>query len=51
MADDFCKFLDAMMTKYTLKPAAKREYHRDSTMSKAGIMVIMIPFHDPGYVV
>ena len=28
MADDFCKFFDAMMTKYTLKPATKRKYHR-----------------------
>ena len=28
MADDFCKFFDAMMTKYTFKPATKRKYHR-----------------------
>ena len=49
MADDFCKFFDAMMTKYTLKPATKRKYHRDSTMSKAEIMLIMILFHDSGY--
>ena len=28
MADDFCKFFEAMMTKYTLKPATKRKYHR-----------------------
>ncbi len=42
MADDFCKFFDAMMAKYTLKPTAKRKYHRDSTMSKAEIMLIMI---------
>ena len=48
MADDFCKFLDGMMTKYTLKPATKRKYHRDSTMSKADIMLIMILFHDSG---
>ena len=34
MADEFCKFFDAMMTKYTLKPAKKRKYHRDSTMSR-----------------
>ena len=33
MADEFCKFFDAMMTKYTLKLAKKRKYHRDSTMS------------------
>lgn len=46
MADDFCKSFDAMMTKYTLKPTTKRKYYRDSTMSKAEIMLIMILFHD-----
>lgn len=35
MADDFCKFFDAMMQKYTLKSDNKRRYHRDSTMPKA----------------
>ena len=49
MADDFCKFFDAMMEKYTLKSDKKRHYHRDSTMSKAEIMLIMILFHDSGY--
>lgn len=49
MADDFCKFFDAMTAKYTFKPTAKRKYHRDSTMSKAEIMFIMILFHDSGY--
>ena len=49
MADDFCKFFKAMMTKYTLKPATKRKYHRVSTLSKAEIMLIMILFHDSGY--
>ena len=49
MADDFCKFFDAMTAKYTFKPTAKRKYHRDSTMSKAEIMLIMILFHDSGY--
>ena len=28
MADDFCKFFDAMTAKYTLKPTGKRKYHR-----------------------
>lgn len=37
------------MAKYTLKPTAKRKYHRDFTMSKAKIMLIMIFFHDSGY--
>lgn len=35
MADDFCKFFDAMMAKYTLKSTGKRKYHRDSIISKA----------------
>ena len=33
IADDFCKFFDAMMSKYTIKEAKKRAYHRDSTLS------------------
>ena len=49
MADDFCKFFDVMIEKYTLKSNKKRCYHRDSTMSKAEIMLIMILFHDSGY--
>nr|WP_028898329.1 transposase [Prevotella sp. HUN102] len=49
MADDFYKFFDVMMAKYTLKPVNKRKYHRDSTMSKAEIMLIMILFHDSSY--
>ena len=44
IADDFCKFFDAMMEKYTLKADKKRQYHRKSTMSKAEILVIMIFF-------
>ena len=49
MADDFCKFFDAMIAKYTIKPTGKRKYHRNSTMSKAEVMLVMIPFHDSGY--
>ena len=49
MADNFCKFFDAMTVKYTLKPTRKRKYHRSSTMSKAEVMLIMILFHDSGY--
>ena len=49
MADDFCKFFDAMTAQYTLKPNGKRKYHQDSTMSKAEVMLIMILFHDSGY--
>jgi len=49
IADDFCKFFDAMMEKYTIKEAKKRNYHRDSTLSKSEVMLIMILFHDSGY--
>lgn len=49
IADDFCKFFDAMMIKYMLKSNKKRKYHRKGTMSKAEIMLIMILFHDSGY--
>lgn len=49
MADDFCKFFDAMMAKYKLKPLKKQEYHRSSTLSKAEVMMIPILFHDSGY--
>ena len=46
MADDFCKFFDAMTARYTLKKNKKRKYHRSPTMSKAEIIIIMILFHD-----
>ena len=49
MADDFCKFFDAMMEKYTLKSDKKRRYHRDSTMSKAEIMLIVREFIERNY--
>ena len=48
MADDFCKFFDAMTAKYTLKPTGKRKYHRDSMLSKTEVRLVMIPFHDSG---
>ena len=38
-----------MTAKYTLKPTGKRKYHRNSTMSKAEVMLIMILFHYSGY--
>ena len=40
IADDFCKVFDAQMAKYTFKAERKRKYHRESRMSKAGIVVI-----------
>ena len=36
-------------SKYTFKAERKRKYHRESRMSKAEIMVIMILFHSSGY--
>ena len=49
MADEFCKFFDRMMARYTLKNDGKRPYHRETTLSKAEIMLIIILFHDSGY--
>lgn len=49
IADEFCKFFDWMMARYTLKNAGKRPYHRETTHSKAEIMLIIILFHDSGY--
>ncbi len=49
IVDDFCKFFDVVMRKYTLKSTTKRKYYRASTMSKVEIMLIMILFHDSGY--
>ena len=49
MADDFCKFFDRMVAKYTFRSAVKRSYHRNSTMSKAEIILIMILFYDSNY--
>ena len=49
MVVDSCKFFDVMTAKYTLKPTGKRKYHRNSTMSKAEVMLIIILFHDSGY--
>ena len=49
IADEFCKYFDWMMARYTLKNAGKRPYHRETTLSKAEIMLIIILFHDSGY--
>ena len=37
------------MARYTLKNAGKRPYHRETTLSKAEIMLIIMLFHDSGY--
>ena len=50
ITDDFCKVFDAQMEKYTIKSNLKRSrYHRESSMSKAEIMVIVILFHSSGF--
>ena len=49
MADEFCKFFNAMMEKHTLQRVGKRNYHRNGTLSKAEVMVIIILFHNSGY--
>lgn len=46
---DFCIVFDAQMEKYTIKSNSKRKYHREFTMSKAEIMVIVILFHSSGF--
>ena len=48
MVVDSCKFFDVMTAKYTLKPTGRRKHRRDSTMSKAEVILIMILFHDSG---
>ena len=37
------------MNRFGFKAERKRKYHRESRMSKAEIMVIMILFHSSGY--
>lgn len=37
------------MKKYTIKGKGKRKCHRDSTMSKAEVMVVIIMFHFSGF--
>ena len=49
MADEFCKVFNRMMEKYAVEDQSrpsKRKYHRDSTLSDAEDMVIMILFHN-----
>jgi hypothetical protein len=52
LADDFCKLFDERMKTYSISDTRKpvsRKYHRDSTMSDAEIMTIMILFHASDY--
>ena len=45
----FSQFLDAMMEKYTVRSDNKRHYHRNSTLYKAVIMLIMRLLHNLGH--
>lgn len=50
MADECCKVFNAMLRRRGLsepRKDRKREYHRDSRLSQAEIIVIMIMFHKP----
>jgi hypothetical protein len=49
LADDFCKFFDRMVAKYTFKSTVKRSCHRNSIMSKAENTLMIILFHDSNY--
>lgn len=49
LADDFCKVFDTQMRKYTFNSTQKRKYYRESTLSKAEVMTIVIMFHFSGY--
>ena len=49
MADDFCKFFDSQMEKYSVGNTLKRRYHRSGRMSKSEVMLIIILFHCSGY--
>jgi hypothetical protein len=48
LADDFCKFFDSLMKRYSIedqKALNKRKYHRSSTLSQSEVMLIIILFH------
>lgn len=45
MADDFCRFFDAMMAKYTLMSSTRRNYYHASAMQKNEVTPVMILFH------
>ena len=52
LADDFCKFFDSLLERYslsTVSSVSKRHYYRSPKMSKSEIMLILIMFHASGY--
>lgn len=49
MTNNFHKFYDAIIEKYTLPCRNKHKYHRKSTLSKVEVIMIFILFHDSWY--
>lgn len=52
MCDDFSKNFDDIIQKNSIdasESTKKRKYHRDSTMSDAEVMTILVLFHGSGY--
>ena len=52
LADDFCKFVDSLLERYSLESSSitrKRRYYRAPKMSKAEVLLILIMFHASGY--
>lgn len=48
----FCQFFDSLLDRYALKSetcSKKRNYHRNSRISKTEVMLILIMFHASGY--
>lgn len=50
LADDFCKLFSSNLQKYQLTaPKTTRKYHRNSTLSDAEVITILVLFHLMGY--
>lgn len=50
LGDDFCKVFSQQLKKHQLhKPKTTRKYHRDSKLSGAELITIMVLFHLKGY--
>ena len=50
LADDFCKIFSQHLQKYQLSsPKTTRKYHRESTLSDAEVITILVLFHLKGY--
>lgn len=50
LADDFCRVFSAEVKRYQLEaPKTTRRYHRDSRLSEAEVITILVLFHLKGY--